>query len=232
MKKVFAQHWKTRLGVIACALALSTATQAGDNQPLESLQTEKQKIGYSFGQMFGRRLSSTMKDIDIDAFVQGVRDVYSEQPSKLSDEQISEAINTYQQEQFQMIAAENLEKGKKFLTENATKEGVIATESGLQYKVNTKGEGESPKLSDSVEVHYTGSLLSGEVFDSSVQRGKSTSFPVGGVIPGWTEALQLMKPGGKWQLFIPADLAYGANGNGRIGPNETLIFDVELIAVK
>ena len=231
MKKAFALHWKTGVGTIACALALSTAAIADHHEQTASLQTEQQKIGYSFGQMFGRRLSSTMADIDLDAFVQGIRDVYNKQPSRLSDEEISQAIKTYQQEQVQALATNNLEKGKKFLAENAGKDGVMATTSGLQYKINTAGEGSSPKLNDSVEVHYTGSLINGEVFDSSVQRGKSVSFPVSGVIPGWTEALQLMKPGDKWQLFIPAELAYGTNGNGRIGPNETLIFDVELIAV-
>ncbi len=225
------------LSGIACAALFSTTTLADD--PTTGLETEQQKIGYSFGQMFGRRLGESMPDIDIQAFTQGILDAYSGNPAKISDEEINALVQTYQQKQQQKqqqrmesMAAENREKGTAFLTENAGKDGVVTTDSGLQYKVLSKGEGESPKISDTVEVHYTGTLINGDVFDSSVQRGQSVSFPVNGVIPGWIEALQLMKPGSKWQLFIPPELAYGPAGNGRIGPNETLLFEVELIAIK
>jgi FKBP-type peptidyl-prolyl cis-trans isomerase FklB len=240
MKKALTSHWKTCAGSFACAFVLSTSVFADNHEPTTlELKSDEQKTGYSYGQMFGRRLSGTMTDIDIDAFLAGIRDAYSGQASKLTEQQISEALQTYQnqqlqkqKEQQQALATENLAKGKSFLAENAGKEGVLTTGSGLQYKILTEGEGVSPKLTDTVEVHYTGSLISGEVFDSSVQRGSPVSFPVNGVIAGWIEALQLMKPGGKWQLFIPANLAYGPTGNGRIGPNETLIFEVELLAVK
>ncbi len=220
-------------------LLTTTGSYADDHETNDQLTTEEQKIGYSFGQMFGRRLSTTMTDIDIQSFVQGILDVYGNQPSKLTEQEIAQAMQVYQQQQQQKqmqqqqeLATVNLEKGTAFLADNAAKEGVITTDSGLQYKILAKGEGDSPALTDIVEVHYTGTLLNGDVFDSSVERGKAASFPVNGVIAGWIEALQLMKPGGKWQLFIPANLAYGPMGNGRIGPNETLIFEVELLAVK
>ncbi|OZG74646.1 peptidylprolyl isomerase [Hahella sp. CCB-MM4] len=225
------------LSGLACAAMLSTATLAEDNKT--GLETEQQKIGYSFGQMFGRRLGDSMPELDINSFVMGIQDAYSGNPSKLTDEEIAALMQAYQtqqqakqRQQMEELANTNLEKGTAFLTENAKKDGVVTTESGLQYKVLTKGDGKNPALTDTVEVHYTGTLINGDVFDSSVQRGKSVTFPVNGVIPGWIEALQLMKPGSKWQLFIPADLAYGPSGNGRIGPNETLLFEVELIAIK
>ncbi len=131
------------------------------------------------------------------------------------------------------MAAKNQTEGEAFLTENAKKEGVVVTASGLQYKVLEAGEGDSPMPSDVVTVHYRGTLVDGTQFDSSYDRGQPATFPVGGVIAGWTEALQLMKPGAKWQLVIPADLAYGERGAGQvIGPNSTLLFDVELISVE
>ena len=127
----------------------------------------------------------------------------------------------------------NSEAGKTFLAENAKREEIITTSSGLQYEVLVKGEGDSPKVTDEVTVHYHGTLIDGTVFDSSVERGQPATFPVNGVIPGWVEALQLMKPGAKYKLFIPSDLAYGERGAGQmIGPNSTLVFEVELISVK
>ena len=144
----------------------------------------------------------------------------------------------YQQQEQRRIMEEqataNRAAGTEYLAQNANKPGVITTESGLQYRVIKKGEGASPKLDDTVEVHYTGRLIGGEVFDSSVERGQPVTFPVNGVIKGWVEALQLMKPGSKWELTIPSELAYGPGGtaNGRIGPNATLIFEVELLDVK
>jgi FKBP-type peptidyl-prolyl cis-trans isomerase len=125
----------------------------------------------------------------------------------------------------------NLAKGQAFLEKNGKRKGVFTLESGLQYEVLTKGSGISPKSEDKVEVHYHGTLIDGEVFDSSIDRGEPTSFQVDGVIKGWTEALQLMKQGAKWKLFIPADIAYGETGSNSIGPNETLIFEVELIGI-
>lgn len=198
-------------------------------------------VGYSFGHTFGQRLKESMPDLDMKSFMQGLEDIYGGKPSRLTEEQMTKIMQDYQvaiqakqQAMMQKMADENRDKGKSYLAENGKKSDVVTTASGLQYKVLKKGEGESPKVTDTVEVHYTGSLISGEVFDSSVERGEPVTFPVNGVIKGWVEALQLMKPGDKWQLTIPSDLAYGPNGtpNGRIGPNETLLFDVELLSVK
>jgi len=135
--------------------------------------------------------------------------------------------------EMQALAAKNKAAGEAFLAENAKKEGVVVTDSGLQYKIIEEGEGPSPGPSDMATVNYRGTLIDGTQFDSSYDRGQPATFPVGGVIAGWTEALQLMKPGAKWQLFIPADLAYGERGAGKdIGPNSTLVFDVELLSVE
>jgi len=228
--------------LFSSSLFFSTGAAADDHgSAAAKLTTEQQKLGYSYGQMLGRQMAGSMREFDIDseAFVSGFQDAYTGKPAKMSDQQIAETIQSHQsQQQAELnatrnsIATENLALGKTFLEENASKKGVQTTASGLQYKIIKKGEGTSPTIDDTVEVHYTGTLVNGDVFDSSVQRGQSVSFPVKGVISGWTEALQLMKPGAKWQLFIPPDLAYGANGAGRIGPNETLIFEVELLAVK
>jgi FKBP-type peptidyl-prolyl cis-trans isomerase FklB len=136
-------------------------------------------------------------------------------------------------EEMQKLSEKNKADGEKFLAENAKKEGVKVLPSGLQYKVITPGTGKSPKATDTVTTHYKGMLIDGTEFDSSYKRGEPATFPVSGVIPGWTEALQLMKEGAKWQLFLPSNLAYGERGAGRdIGPNATLIFEVELISVK
>jgi FKBP-type peptidyl-prolyl cis-trans isomerase FklB len=133
---------------------------------------------------------------------------------------------------FEQIAEDNKVQGSAFLAENKGKDGVKTTASGLQYRIIKAGTGVKPSASDTVKVHYEGSLINGTVFDSSIKRGEPVSFPVGGVIKGWTEALQIMPEGSKWQLFIPSDLAYGPGGNRNIGPNEVLLFDVELLEVQ
>lgn len=211
-------------------------TSSGD---AAGLDTDIKKISYSFGQMLGRRMSVQMQDLDMDTFLTGVQDAYAEKPSQIDDAEMNQLMQQYQisqqenaQKEFTEMAEKNLAAGNEFLADNKDKDGVKTTESGLQYKVEKEGEGESPDVEDTVEVHYTGKLLNGEVFDSSVERGETAVFPLAGVIPGWVEGLQLMKPGAKYELFIPAELAYGPQGNGRIGPNETLIFDVELIGVE
>jgi FKBP-type peptidyl-prolyl cis-trans isomerase FklB len=140
-------------------------------------------------------------------------------------------ITRYTTEQSDAQATLNKEKGDAFLAENKNKEGVVTTASGLQYKIIEEGSGATPTAEDKVRVHYTGKLLNDEVFDSSIQRGDPVEFQVTGVIPGWTEALQLMKVGAKWELYIPSDLGYGTRGNPPIGPNETLVFEVQLIDI-
>ncbi|HAX09805.1 MAG TPA: peptidylprolyl isomerase, partial [Marinobacter hydrocarbonoclasticus] len=161
-----------------------------------------------------------------------------EDSKRLTREQIQEALMAYQQElqqkqeqQLEELAQKNKDAGEAFLAENAEREGVETTESGLQYEVIEEGNGERPTAEDQVEVHYTGELINGEVFDSSRERGQTVTFGLNQVIPGWTEGLQLMSEGARYKLYIPSDLAYGPGGNQAIGPNETLVFDVELIAV-
>jgi FKBP-type peptidyl-prolyl cis-trans isomerase len=189
----------------------------------------------------GERMAQESFTIDVDAFSAGVRHVLEQQDRLMSQEEIMAEMQAFQQkliaeQQAEMAAAAEANKaaGEAFLAENGQKEGVVTTESGLQYRVITQGEGEIPGAEDTVEVHYAGTLLDGTEFDSSYKRGSTVSFPVNGVIPGWTEALQLMPVGSKWKLFIPSDLAYGpgGTGGGPIGPNETLVFEVELVDIK
>jgi FKBP-type peptidyl-prolyl cis-trans isomerase FklB len=218
-------------------LAISQSVFAAD--PVKTLSTDTQKEGYSFGLMFGKRMKNDMPQMDVDTFVQGLKDGYTGAPAQLTDAQVQSVIQNFQtrqqlkaREQFNKLAEKNAKEGEAFLAANKDKPGVVTLPSGLQYKILKAGTGPQPTLNDIVTVHYTGSLINGKVFDSSVDRGQPATFPVKGVIPGWTEALQLMKKGAKWQLFIPAKLAYGAGGNRGIEPNSTLLFDVELLDIK
>jgi len=208
-------------------------------EPVKSLETQEQKVSYSFGLVFGKRMTNDLPDLNVDVFVQGLKDAFRGEAQLLTDDQVGEILSTFQRdlqqkqlEKVQEVGLENKKTGTDFLAKNKDKEGVVTLESGLQYKILTEGKGPQPGPSDVVKVHYTGSLISGEVFDSSIERGQPVTFPVNGVIAGWTEALQLMPTGSKWQLYIPSELAYGANGNRSIGPNETLLFDVELIEIE
>jgi FKBP-type peptidyl-prolyl cis-trans isomerase len=171
-----------------------------------------------------------MESLNADLMAQGLVD-YAGEAAKLDDNQVRGVITRYTTEQSEAQATLNKEKGDAFLAENKNKEGVVTTASGLQYKVIEEGSGATPTAEDKVRVHYTGKLLNDEVFDSSIQRGDPVEFQVTGVIPGWTEALQLMKVGAKWELYIPSDLGYGTRGNPPIGPNETLVFEVQLIDI-
>ncbi len=200
------------------------------------LDNNKKKISYIMGFQTANQIKSQGMDIDIDAFALAIKDSLAGKPPRLSQAEITDTVQQYQQEQAraeQEKASQAIEQGRKFLQANKSKEGVVELPSGLQYKVIRAGSGKSPGANDTVEVNYRGTLIDGTEFDSSYKRGQSISFTVTGVIKGWTEALQLMKEGAKWQLFIPSDLAYGQRGSGgKIGPNATLIFDVELIKVK
>ena len=205
-----------------------------------ALSTEEDRISYSIGQDIGKTLKRQGINLNTRFLIQGLQDHLSNKPSKMSDKEMREAMQRFSQsmrakQEQKMIkqASKNLEEGEKFLAQNKKKPGVITTKSGLQYKVLKKGSGKSPKLTDTVVTHYRGTLLNGTEFDSSHKRGKPASFPVNGVIKGWTEALQMMKIGEKRQLFIPAGLAYGPRGAGSmIPPNATLIFEIELLEVK
>ncbi len=223
---------QTLLGLsLACACAAPSILMA---QP----QTMEQKAAYTIGSNFIQSLKIQGIELDIDSVIQGVNDG-SKGKSSLSQDEMKEALNAFkaklikQQEQGQQaVSGKNKLLGDAFLLQNKTKEGVVTLESGLQYKVINKGTGPSPKASDKVTTHYRGTLIDGTEFDSSYSRNKPSSFPVNGVIAGWTEALQLMHVGDKWQLFIPSNLAYGSRAVGNIiKANSTLIFEIELLKI-
>ena len=229
---------KRRLAIAMCAaVALSGAAFAAD---APELKNDKEKISYSIGMDIGRNLKRGSVEVDPDLLAKGLKDSYGGGETILTEDEARKAIADFQKtlmakqaETLQKLSEKNKADGEKFLAENAKKEGVHTLPSGLQYKEITPGMGKSPKTTDTVTTHYKGTLIDGTEFDSSYKRGQPATFPVSGVIPGWTEALQLMKEGAKWQLFVPSNLAYGERGAGReIGPNATLVFEVELISVK
>lgn len=232
---------KKKMVTTLCTLtALLIATGCTAQQKELELKTDREKASYSIGMNLGKDFKSKEIEIDADILAQGIKDVFSGGKVLLTEEESQKTLMALQQEMMAKQEARNAEMTKKnktegeaFLAENAKKEGVKTLPSGLQYKIIEEGSGKTPSASDTVTVNYKGTLIDGTEFDSSYKRGQPATFPVGGVIAGWTEALQLMKEGAKWQLFIPADLAYGERGAGQlIGPNATLIFDVELIAIK
>jgi FKBP-type peptidyl-prolyl cis-trans isomerase FklB len=228
----------------APAPAATPAPAAAPATPSASgMSTAKQKASYGIGQRIGRDLRSsqlTVDDCDLPALLRGIADAFTRAKPAVASKDLMQAENEFQtallpamQERMKATAEKNKKEGEAFLAANKSKPGVKATASGLQYKVLKSGSGATPTTTDEVTVHYRGTLLDGTEFDSSLDRGEPASFPVTGVIPGWTEAIQLMKVGDKWQLFIPANLAYDQRGSGPdIGPNSVLIFDVELLDVK
>jgi len=200
------------------------------------LETEKQKLSYTMGQQIGGGIQQDKLDVETEALVLGLTHSLNGEKCLLEPEEMRSVIENFQKE-MQAKAAEaqqgNADIGIKFLADNLNNDGVTALESGMQYIVLNQGDGEKPAATDTVDVHYEGSLINGTVFDSSIKRGEPATFPVNGVIQGWQEALQLMNVGSKWKVFIPSDLAYGPQGaGGDIGPNETLIFEMELLAIK
>ncbi len=229
----------TRLTSVIVISSGLYACNDGSNttQPLESLQ---QKASYSYGVDVATRLKQQGIELDVNALNKGIADAYNGSELALSEEDRLLAKTSFQTELRDGLvkkqadeAEKNLAEGKAFLEENAKKAGVITTDSGLQYKILTTGEGKQPKDSDTVTTHYKGTLIDGREFDSSYKRDKPSSFPVKGVIKGWTEALQLMHVGDKWQLFIPSELAYGATKRSElIQANSTLVFELELLGIK
>ncbi len=221
------------------AVALSGALLSAPALQAEELSTDQEKLSYSLGLILGQKLKMDIEDLDIDAFRSGVETVYSEEDPLLTQEEMGAVMQSFQQQKMQeqqaamaKMADDNKAAGEAFMAENGKKDGVVTTDSGLQYEELTAGEGASPTEEDTVKVHYRGTLIDGTEFDSSYSRNKPVSFPLNGVIPGWTEGLQMMKEGGKARLVIPADLAYGPGGMGNaIGPNETLVFEVELLDI-
>jgi len=204
------------------------------------MESDQQKVSYIIGRQIGGDFKKQSIEICFDEFFKGVRSSFLAEPSEINDEEMTRVMEAFQnrmkaaQEESSREAGKmNKKLGEEFLAENKKVEGVNVTATGLQYRVLKTGTGATPELTSTVETHYEGTLINGTVFDSSYKRGETISFPVNGVIPGWTEALQLMKEGDVWELVIPSDLAYGAQGaGGVIEPNATLKFKIELIKVK
>ncbi len=226
----------TSLILAGCEEA-SEPTIAASVATAGALETEIQKISYIMGNNIGSQIKGESFEVDIPSLTLGLKDAVGGNQPKLSESEVKAVIEAFQarviaeQEANTKLAAEtNSKEGEAFLAENAKKEGVVVLASGLQYKIIEEGTGAIPTADNTVEVHYKGTLLDGTEFDSSFKRGVPAQFGVTQVIPGWVEALQLMKEGAKWELYVPADLAYGPGGTGGlIGPNQTLIFEVELL---
>ncbi|HTX55199.1 MAG TPA: FKBP-type peptidyl-prolyl cis-trans isomerase [Candidatus Baltobacteraceae bacterium] len=223
--------------IVLCGIVvLSAAAQAGE----VTLKDQKDKASYGIGVDMAKSLQQMGADVNPDALIMGIRDALANRKLQLSDEELGAAMNKFQTDMRQKQAAAqrtsgeaNKKAGDAFLAENKGKPGVVTLPSGLQYKILKEGTGKKPTESDTVECNYRGTLINGTEFDSSSRHGQSVSFTLKDVIPGWREALKLMPVGSKWQLFVPPQLAYGDRGvGGQIGPNSTLIFEVELLAVK
>jgi FKBP-type peptidyl-prolyl cis-trans isomerase FklB len=212
-----------------------------------TFKNDKDKVSYSLGVDIGRTLQRLQLDLNEDALSQGIGDVLGGKPMAMTDQELQETLQAFQQKMMQKqqesmakkqgemkaVADKNKTDGKKFLDDNSKKTGVKTTSSGLQYKVIKEGKGDKPKDSDVVETNYRGTTIDGKEFDSSAKHGSTFSFPVNGVIKGWSEALKLMPVGSKWELYIPSELAYGDEGYGDdIPPGSTLVFEVELLGVK
>ena len=227
--------------------ALAQQTPAANTQQTpaaasqnSALKTQKDKVSYAIGMNVGTTLHRQSIDVDPNLVRQGLEDALTGGKTLLSEDEVRATLTELQndmrkkqQEKMQQAGEANKKEGETFLAANKGKEGVVALPSGLQYKILTAGKGPKPTASDSVVCNYRGTLIDGKEFDSSYKRGQPATFPVSGVIKGWTEALQLMPVGSKWQLFIPSDLAYGERGSGAdIAPNATLIFEVELLSIE
>jgi FKBP-type peptidyl-prolyl cis-trans isomerase FkpA/FKBP-type peptidyl-prolyl cis-trans isomerase FklB len=225
------RHLLTR-GVLIITVLISGAAMAAE------LETEAQKLGYIIGMDIGNSLKQQGTDMDLDTLIEAIRATYNGEELAMTPEEAAQIRETFiakrrseAEEQRASMASINATEGDKFLLENRTKEGIQVTESGLQYKVVVMGDGAKPTATDKVTVHYRGTLLNGEEFDSSYSRNQPASFQLDQVIPGWTEGVQLMPVGSKFMFYIPPNLAYGPQGGGPIGPNSTLIFEVELLSI-
>jgi len=226
---------KIKLVAVALGLVMSTAINAGD-----ALKSDLDKLSYSIGTDLGKNFKSQGIEVNPAVLADGIKDGMSGATLKLTDDQMKDVLTKFQKDlmekrtaEFNKKAEENKVKGEAFLAKNKSKEGVVTLPSGLQYKIVKNGTGAKPSKDDNVTVEYKGTLMSGEVFDSTEKTGKPATFKLSQVIPGWTEALQLMPVGSTWEIYVPSNLAYGQRSvGGPIGPNETLIFNIHLISAK
>ncbi|PPB99760.1 peptidylprolyl isomerase [Acinetobacter pittii] len=226
-----------KIGLMIAASTMSLSVFAAT--PITNKSPAKEQFSYSYGYLMGRNNTDALTDLNLDIFYQGLQEGAQSKTARLTDEEMAKAINDYKKTleakqlvEFQKTGQLNAQAGAAFLADNAKKSGVITTKSGLQYQVLKEGTGKKPKAVSRVKVNYEGRLLDGTVFDSSIARNHPVEFQLSQVIAGWTEGLQTMKEGGKTRFFIPANLAYGEVGAGdTIGPNSTLIFDIELLQV-
>ncbi len=236
---------KRLFSVLAFVAALATATPAQEqipparkSTPAPAPQTQQERAGYTVGLSIGQSLKQQELEVDLTFLVRGIRDALAGNKPALSKQEMQETMQAAQKEaearmvkRIKVEGARNKAEGDKFLAANAKKEGIQTTKSGLQYKILKEGKGPSPQAGDVVRTHYHGTYINGDVFDSSVESKEPAEFAVNRVIPAWTEALQQMKVGSKWQLFVPSELAYGESGFQDIPPNKTLIFEVELLDI-
>ena len=226
---------KIKLVAVALGLVMSTSINAAD-----ALKSDLDKLSYSIGTDLGKNFKSQGIEVNPAVLADGIKDGMSGATLKLTDDQMKDVLTKFQKDlmekrtaEFNKKAEENKVKGEAFLAKNKSKEGVVTLPSGLQYKIVKNGTGAKPSKDDNVTVEYKGTLMSGEVFDSTEKTGKPATFKLSQVIPGWTEALQLMPVGSTWEIYVPSNLAYGQRSvGGPIGPNETLIFNIHLISAK
>jgi FKBP-type peptidyl-prolyl cis-trans isomerase FklB len=230
------EKMKARIIIILCIALAASPAMAGEKKELKN---QMDKVSYAIGLDMGNNLKKNEIEVDPDILARAIKDVFSGSKPLMTDQEARETLMAFQKdlrakqlERNKVIGEKNKKEGDAFLAKNKKENGVETLPSGLQYKVITEGKGKAPKASDTVTVNYSGTLINGTEFDSSYKRGQPATFPVSGVIKGWTEALQLMKEGSKWHLVIPADLAYGEQGRPGIPPNSVLIFDVELLSIK
>ncbi len=220
---------KTRL-LVAISLCIATVgASAGEATP----KTDDEKFSYAIGYQIAESVKRQGMEVDVDSLIQAIRDDLTGTPLRISQPEMQAAVVAYQQKKFEELSDKNQKAGKKYLAANKKKPGIVELPSGLQYRIVEEGSGEKPVSSDTVKVHYRGTLIDGTEFDSSYARGEPVTFQIANIINGWQQALILMSEGAKWQVFIPPILAYGSGGAGQnIGPNETLVFEIELVSIE
>jgi len=219
--------------ITALSLGFTACNKVGCNGST-AITNDADSVSYAIGMAMGQGMKPQFPELNPQILAKGLQDAYADAEGTLfaNEQEANAYVQQYMMKQAKIQGEKNLEEGENFLAENGKRSGVTTLESGLQYEILEEGNGAKPSLEDKVSCHYHGTLIDGSVFDSSVERGKPASFPVNGVIKGWTEALQLMSVGSKWKLYLPAELAYGERGAGRdIGPNSALIFEVELLEI-